>query len=180
MQLSVNRWINMKIMAGRHLHNWRDKCQCWVAMSTTSKPPSSTRLLGSGPDAGTHELLTYFHYMKYLMDFLIFLQCFFQYRSGKGNAKRLIAIADLVLLYSKCMEGKYCKVDVLSFDLYKSCQLQSATKCAIHTVLQSVRAPASLEWRAGVKTHLNHWLWMYNSSSITRRSTSTSIVSCRR
>ncbi len=51
------------------------------------------------------------------MDFLIFLQCLFLYRGGKGNAKCPIAIADLVLLYTKCMEGQYGKVDVLSFDL---------------------------------------------------------------
>ncbi len=49
------------------------------------------------------------------MDFLIFLQCFFLlYRSGKGNTECPIAIADLVLLYNKFMEGQYCKGDVLS------------------------------------------------------------------
>ncbi len=68
------------------------------------------------------------------MDILIFLQCFIQYRGGKGNAKCPIAVADLVLLYNKCMEGQYSKVDVLSFDLYKSCpqlKAQFALYCKV-------------------------------------------------
>jgi hypothetical protein len=72
--------------------------------------------------------------MKHLMDFLIFLQRFFLYRGGKGNAKCPIAIADLVLLYNKCMKGQYGKVDVLSFDLYKSCpqlKAQFARYCKV-------------------------------------------------
>ena len=46
---------------------------------------------------------------------------FFLYRGGKGQAKCPIDIADLVLLYNKCMEGQYGKGDLLTFDLYKSC-----------------------------------------------------------
>jgi hypothetical protein len=52
------------------------------------------------------------------MDFLIL---FFLYRGGKGQTKCPISIADLVLLYNKCMEGQYCKGDILTFNLYKSC-----------------------------------------------------------
>ena len=59
------------------------------------------------------------------MDFLIFLQCFFLVR-GKGNTKYSIAIADLILLYNKCMEGQYGKGDIFSFDLYKSCPQMKA------------------------------------------------------
>ncbi len=69
------------------------------------------------------------------MDFLNSLQSVFLYRGGKGNAKCLIAIADLVLLYNKCMEpGQYGKVDVLSFDFYKSCpqlKAQFALYCKV-------------------------------------------------
>jgi hypothetical protein len=46
------------------------------------------------------------------MDFLIFLQCFFLARGGKGNTKCSIAIADLILLYNKCMEGQYGKGNI--------------------------------------------------------------------
>ena len=54
------------------------------------------------------------------MDFLIFSQFFFLYRVEKGNTKCPIAIADLLLLCIKCMEGQYGKDNVLSLDLYKS------------------------------------------------------------
>ncbi len=48
---------------------------------------ATSHLVGSGPDAGTHEWHAYFHYIKYLMDFLIFLQCFFavQTRDSEGE-----------------------------------------------------------------------------------------------
>jgi hypothetical protein len=36
---------------------------------------ASSHRVGSGPDAGTHESLAYFSYMKYLMDFLTFFSC---------------------------------------------------------------------------------------------------------
>jgi hypothetical protein len=46
---------------------------------------ASSQIIGSGLDAGTHESLAHFYYIKYLMDFLIFLQGFFpgQGREGK-------------------------------------------------------------------------------------------------
>ncbi len=49
-----------------------------------------------------------------------FLTLFFLYRGGKGPTKCPISIADLVLLYTKFMEGQYCTGDILTFDLYKS------------------------------------------------------------
>ena len=45
-----------------------------VAMATSSNLASRHRV-GSEPDAGTHESLAYFSYMKYLMDFLTFFSC---------------------------------------------------------------------------------------------------------
>ncbi len=91
---------------------------------------ASRHLVGGGPDAGAHESLAYFHYIKYLLGFLIFfLQCFFLVtgRAGrpgtrtvrKGNTKCSIAIEDLILLHNKCMEGQYGKGNIFLFDLYK-------------------------------------------------------------
>ena len=51
---------------------------------------------------------------------------FFLYRGGQGQAKCPIDVADLVLLYNKCMEGQYGKGDLLIFDLYKSCPILKA------------------------------------------------------
>ncbi len=42
-------------------------------------------------------------------------------KGGKGNAKCPIALADLVMLYNKCMERQYGKGDPLSFGLYETC-----------------------------------------------------------
>jgi hypothetical protein len=45
---------------------------------------------------------------------------FFPGQGLEGEHQVLSCIADLILLYNKCMEGQYGKGDIYSFDLYNS------------------------------------------------------------
>ncbi len=112
----MNCEINLEMRAGRHLGilkrqvkwQWRQR--------------ASSHREGSGPDAGTHEQLQLLACIFLLYEILNGITDLQQLRRpGKGNSKCPIAIADLVMLYNKCMEGQYGKGDPLSFNLYKIC-----------------------------------------------------------
>ena len=63
-------------------------------------------------------------------------------------------------LYNKCMEGQYGKVDVLSFDLYKSCQQLKAQLGNLHGIAKCSESSTGFAGRSGgepvVKTHVRH------------------------
>ena len=121
------------------------------------------------------------------------------HRGGKGNAKCPIAIANLVLLYNKCMEGQYCMGDPLQFDLFASCtklkgrflKYCKAFEPRLRSLVPEYRvipvneeqskkldiASFITECKTKGEIHLNHYRSMSNSSIITRRSASISIAS---
>jgi hypothetical protein len=99
---------------------------------------------------GRHESLTYFYYIKYLMDFLIFLQCFFLVRGGKGTTKCPIVIADLVLLYNKCMEGQHPV-----HSLQDGCLLVVANIFALDSSISYVPSGTHFQINATIRRQLN-------------------------
>ena len=68
-KLSMNCWIDLEMRAGRHLGILKRQVK-WQWPHRASR-----HRVESGPDAGTHESLVYFSYMKDLMVFLTFFSC---------------------------------------------------------------------------------------------------------